>query len=44
MVLPSIKDRQRGLLKSKIERNLRDSHEIPKHTIARVLQEAFVPI
>ena len=40
-VLPSIKDRQRGLLKSKIERHLRAVHEISKRTIAGVLKDAF---
>jgi hypothetical protein len=40
-ILPSIWDRQRGLLKSKIERHLRDNHGVARQTIARVLQESF---
>jgi hypothetical protein len=41
VVLPSIKDRQRGLLKSKIENHLRDVHEVSKRTIADFLKDAF---
>jgi hypothetical protein len=43
-VMPSIRDRQRGLLRSKIERHLRDFHGITKQTIARVLIESFATI
>jgi hypothetical protein len=40
-MLPSIKDQQRGLLKSKIEHHLKDVHEVSKRTIAGVLKDAF---
>jgi hypothetical protein len=39
--ITSLKDRQRGLLKSKIERHLRDHHGLPGHSIRAVLKEAF---
>ena len=41
VVMPIIKDRQRGLLKSKVERHLRDIHGISKQTITGVLKESF---
>jgi|SRR5215469_8263026 len=40
-VLAIIKDRQRGMLKLKIERHLRDIHGISKQTIDRVIRESF---
>ena len=39
--VPSLKDRQRGLVKSKIERHLRDDHGLPEHSIRAVLRESF---
>jgi len=39
--IPSLKDRQRGLLKSKIERHLRDHHRLAEHSIRDVLRESF---
>ena len=41
-VLSSVKDRQRGLLKSKVERHLRNVHGISARTITRVLKESFI--
>jgi hypothetical protein len=40
--IASLKDRQRGLLKSKIEHHLRDRHEMPERRIRDVLRESFV--
>ena len=37
--IPDLKGRQRGMLKSKIERHLRDDHGVSKHTIGLVLKE-----
>jgi hypothetical protein len=39
--IPSLKDRQRGMVRSKIERHLRDDHGLSKHTIGVVLKESF---
>jgi hypothetical protein len=41
MVQPSIKDRQRGLLKAKVERHLREYHGVSKYNISRVLKDSF---
>jgi len=41
MVQSNIKDRQRGLLKAKIERHLRDNHGVSKYNISRVLKDSF---
>jgi hypothetical protein len=35
------RDRQRGLLKSKIERHLRDDHGLSRQTISVIMKEAF---
>ncbi|HEV2173710.1 MAG TPA: hypothetical protein VGR71_09095 [Nitrospira sp.] len=39
--IPSLKDRQRGLLKSKIERHLRYDHAQAEQRIRDVLRESF---
>src|SRR6516164_7833364 len=41
MVQSSIKDRQRGLLKAKVERHLRETHGVSKYYISRVLKDSF---
>ncbi len=41
MVQSSLKDSQRGLLKSKVERHLRDYHGVSKYTIGQILRESF---
>ena len=41
--IANLKDRQRGMLKSKIERHLRDDHRLSGHTIGVVLKESFPP-
>jgi len=40
-VIPNLKHRQRGLLKSQIRRHLRADHGISEETIRVVLKEAF---
>jgi transposase-like protein len=40
-VISDLKDRQRGLLKSRIRRHLRADHGISEETISVVLKEAF---
>ena len=40
-VLPNLKDRQRGHLKSRIERHLRGDHRLSKQTVHVVLKESF---
>ena len=40
-VISNLKDRQRGLLKSRIRRHLRTDHGISEATIRIVLSEAF---
>jgi hypothetical protein len=40
-VIPNLKDRQRGLLKSRITRHLRIDHGISEATIRVVLNQAF---
>ncbi len=44
MVQSNIRDRQRGLLKAKVERHLRDDHGVSKYNIGRVLKDAFTTI
>lgn len=41
-VIPSLKDRQRGLLKSRIKRHLRVKHGLLEHAIRVVLNQSFV--
>jgi hypothetical protein len=41
--IPNLKEQQRAMLKSKIERHLRDDHGLSKHTIGVVLRECFAP-
>jgi hypothetical protein len=41
-VIPSLKDRQRGLLKSRIKSHLRVKHGLSEHTIRVVLNQSFV--
>jgi hypothetical protein len=41
--MANLKDRQRGMLKSKIERHLRDDHRLSGHTISVILKESFPP-
>jgi hypothetical protein len=40
-VLPNLKDRQRGLMKSRIKRHLQERHGLSAHTIGVILKEAF---
>ena len=40
-VIPSLKDRQRGFLKSRIKNHLRFKHGISEHMIHAVLNESF---
>jgi len=40
-VLPNLRDRQRGHLKSRIERHLRGDHRLSKRTVHVVLSESF---
>jgi hypothetical protein len=40
-VLPNLRDRQRGHLKSRIERHLRSNHRLSKQTVHVVLNESF---
>lgn len=40
-VIPSLKDRQRGFLKSRIKNHLRFKHGPSEHTIRVVLNESF---
>jgi len=41
MVQENIKDRQRGLLKAKVERHLRDQHGVSRYNIGRVVKDSF---
>ena len=41
-VIPTLKDRQRGLLKSRITNHLRVKHGLSSHTIRVVLKQSFV--
>jgi hypothetical protein len=41
LVIPALQDRQRGLLKSRIESHLRSKHELSEHTTRLVLKQAF---
>jgi hypothetical protein len=40
-VISNLKDRQRGLMKSRIKRHLYERHGLSEHTISVVLKEAF---
>ena len=40
-VIPNIKDRQRGLMKSRIKRHLHETHGLSEHTIRVILKQAF---
>jgi hypothetical protein len=40
-VIPNIKDRQRGLMKSRIKRHLHEAHGLSEHTIRVILKQAF---
>jgi hypothetical protein len=40
-VIPRLKDRQRGLLKSRIKSHLRIKHGLSEHTIRAVLAQSF---
>jgi hypothetical protein len=40
-VLPNLKDRQRGLMKSRIKRHLHERHGLSEQRIAVILREAF---
>jgi hypothetical protein len=40
-VLPNLKDRQRGLMKSRTKRHLHERHGLSEHTIGVILKEAF---
>ncbi len=42
-VISNLKDRQRGLLKSRVDGHLRAEHGLSKQTIRVVLNEAFTP-
>ena len=39
--VPGLEDRQRGLLKSKIQHHLRDRHALAEHRIRDILRESF---
>ena len=41
LIQSHIRDRQRGLLKAKVERHLRDSHGLSKYNVGRVLKDSF---
>jgi hypothetical protein len=40
-VIPSLKDSQRGLMKSRIKRHLQERHGLSEQTVRVVLTEAF---
>ena len=40
-VISNLKDRQRGLMKSRIKRHLHESHGLSEQTIRVILKEAF---
>jgi hypothetical protein len=40
-VISSLKDRQRGLLKSRIERHLRAEHGLSEHSVRVIINQAF---
>ena len=40
-VISKLKDRQHGLMKSRIKRHLYEGHGLSEHTIRTVLKEAF---
>ena len=40
-VLSNLKDRQRGLMKSRIKRHLHERHNLSERTIGIILKEAF---
>jgi hypothetical protein len=40
-VLPNLKDRQRGLMKLRIKRHLRERHGLSERAIGIILREAF---
>jgi hypothetical protein len=40
-VIPTLKERQHGLIKSRIKRHLSERHGLSEHTIRTVLKEAF---
>ena len=40
-IVPKVKDRQRGLMKSRIKRHLYERHGLSDHTIGIILKEAF---
>ena len=44
LVQASIKDRQRGLLKAKVESHLRDHHGVSKYATGNVLKDGFSTI
>ncbi len=41
LVHENIKDRQRGMLKAKVERHLRDVHHVSRYNIGQVLKDSF---
>ncbi len=41
LVHENIKDRQRGMLKAKVERHLREDHGVSRYSIAQVLKDSF---
>jgi hypothetical protein len=41
LVQSIIKDRQRGLLKTKVEHHLRDHHGVSKYNVNRALKDSF---
>jgi hypothetical protein len=40
-VISNLKDRQRGLLKSRIERHLRAEHGLSEHSVRVIMNQAF---
>jgi hypothetical protein len=41
-VISNLKDRQHGLMKSRIKRHLHERHGLSEHTIGVILKQAFV--
>jgi hypothetical protein len=41
-VISNLEDRQRGLLKSRIERHLRAEHGLSEHTVRVIMNQAFL--
>ena len=44
LVHENVRDRQRGLLKAKVERHLREQHGVSRFEISRILRDSFATI